>query len=144
MFARLLGISNAPERVSALLTEVGLGERRYSLVRTFSRGMRQRIAIARALLNEPTVLLLDEPATGLDPQGAAWLVETVRRMRDAGCTIVMRLHGESDMASLALNGPGLGSVPPGSRAMIDSERCASLPRSLARSALMRAAISSRL
>jgi heme ABC exporter ATP-binding subunit CcmA len=101
LFARLLGIASATQRVNELLTEVGLAERRDSLVRTFSRGMRQRVAIARALLNEPTVLLLDEPSTGLDPQGAAWLVDTVRRMRDAGCTIVMSLHGDSEIASLA-------------------------------------------
>ena len=101
LFARLLGIAGATQRVNELLAEVGLAERRGSLVRTFSRGMRQRVAIARALLNAPTVLLLDEPSTGLDPQGAAWLVDTVRRMRDAGCTIVMSLHGESEIASLA-------------------------------------------
>ena len=101
LFSRLLGIAEPAARVEKLLEEVGLGDRKNSLVRTFSRGMRQRVAIARALLNEPAVLLLDEPATGLDPQGVTWLAETLRRMRDGGRTIVMSLHGESDISSLA-------------------------------------------
>jgi heme exporter protein A len=101
LFARLLGIAEPLARAEALLAEVGLADRKSSLVRTFSRGMRQRVAIARALLNEPAVLLLDEPATGLDPQGATWLAETLRRMRDAGRTILMSLHGESEISSLA-------------------------------------------
>jgi heme exporter protein A len=101
LFARLLGTSQGKTRVEQLLHEVGLFERRRSLVRTFSRGMRQRVAIARALLHAPSVLLLDEPATGLDPQGSAWLTDTLRRMRDARCTILMSLHGESELAGLA-------------------------------------------
>ncbi len=101
LFAKLQGIAEPASRAEALLREVGLLERRNSLVRTFSRGMRQRVAIARALLNEPSVLLLDEPATGLDPQGITWLANSLRRMRDAGRTILMSLHGESEISALA-------------------------------------------
>jgi len=101
LFARLQGIARPVQRVEELLRDVGLLDRRDSVVRTFSRGMRQRVAIARALLNAPGILLLDEPATGLDPQGTAWLADTLRHMRDAGCTIVMSLHGESEISALA-------------------------------------------
>jgi heme exporter protein A len=101
LFARLQGIAEPAARAESLLREVGLIERRGSLVRTFSRGMRQRVAIARALLNDPTVLLLDEPATGLDPQGVTWFAETLRGLRDAGRTILMSLHGESEISALA-------------------------------------------
>ena len=101
LFARLQGIAEPAARAEALLREVGLIERSGSLVRTFSRGMRQRVAIARALLNDPTVLLLDEPATGLDPQGVTWFAETLQRLRDTGRTILMSLHGESEISALA-------------------------------------------
>jgi len=104
LFAELSGIPSPRARVASLLAEVGLAERKDSLVRTFSRGMRQRAAIARALLNSPSVLLFDEPATGLDPEGVAWLTNAVRRLRDSGCTILMSLHGESAIASLATRG----------------------------------------
>lgn len=101
MFAKLQGMAEPGTRAARLLEEVGLSERRSSLVRTFSRGMRQRVAIARALLNDPSVLLLDEPATGLDPEGITWLTNGLRQMRDAGRTILMSLHGESEISALA-------------------------------------------
>lgn len=101
LFAKLQGIPDPAARTEKLLREVGLEERRNSLVRTFSRGMRQRVAIARALLNEPAVILLDEPATGLDPQGATWFAETLRGLRDSGRTLLMSLHGESEVSNLA-------------------------------------------
>jgi heme exporter protein A len=100
-FAKLLGVANRRQRVEQLLSEVGLGERKDSLVRTFSRGMRQRVAIARALLADPSLLLFDEPATGLDPEGTTWLTGHLRKLRDSGCTILMSLHGESEVARLA-------------------------------------------
>ena len=121
MFAKLQGIAEPSVRATALLEEVGLSERRKSLVRTFSRGMRQRVAIARALLSGPSVLLLDEPATGLDPEGITWLANTLRGMRDAGRTILMSLHGESEISALATRAIRLdaGSVVADARARSD-------------------------
>lgn len=101
LFAKLLRVENPEEQVESLLNDVGLYDRRASLLRTFSRGMRQRVAIARALLNSPAVLLLDEPATGLDPLGVSWLATKLFELNRSGCTIIMSLHGESDLASLA-------------------------------------------
>jgi heme exporter protein A len=101
LFARLQGIENPSGLVDKLLREVGLNERRASLVRTFSRGMRQRVAISRALLQRPQILLLDEPGTGLDPEGMAWLAGSLQKLRDAGCTLLMSLHGESPISALA-------------------------------------------
>jgi heme exporter protein A len=122
LFAQLQGTTDVQTRVDTLLKDVGLSDRRSSLVRTFSRGMRQRVAIARALLQEPSVLLLDEPATGLDPHGAAWLAGTLRRLCDAGCTILMSVHGESEISSLATRGIRLDA----GRVVADTKAGASL------------------
>jgi heme exporter protein A len=76
-YGRMYEVPKLEERITALLQRVGLEHRRHDLVRTFSRGMQQRLSIARALLHDPAVLLLDEPYTGLDQQAAEVLREVL-------------------------------------------------------------------
>jgi ABC-type multidrug transport system ATPase subunit len=95
-FAKLFGLADPESKARLALQPVGLSERATDVVRTFSRGMRQRLSIARALLAAPGLLLLDEAGTGLDPEGQQWLGATIRRLRDAGCTILMSTHGRNE------------------------------------------------
>jgi ABC-2 type transport system ATP-binding protein len=93
--ARLHGSSRARAREAArrLLAEVGLAERGRSLIAAYSRGMRQRLGIARALVNEPRVVFLDEPTLGLDPAGQRQMLATVRRIaRERGATVLLSTH----------------------------------------------------
>jgi ABC-2 type transport system ATP-binding protein len=93
--ARLFGASRVGARTAAaaLLDEVGLSGRSRSLIGTYSRGMRQRLGIARALVNEPVVVFLDEPTLGLDPAGQRQILGTVRRIAsERGATVLLSTH----------------------------------------------------
>lgn len=91
-FARLYRLDNEHERVMAALKKVGLFARQRDPVSTFSRGMVQRLTIARATLHEPDVLLLDEPYTGLDQDASQLLDELLRQEHENGRTILMITH----------------------------------------------------
>jgi heme exporter protein A len=100
-YGRLYSLADLETRVTLLLEEVGLGRRRKDLVRTFSRGMQQRLALARTLLHEPELVLLDEPYTGLDPHAAKMLRSVLEKLRDGRRTVVLVTHNLSEGLELA-------------------------------------------
>lgn len=91
-FAQLYDIPNAAQRINDSLKLVGLASRQRDPVRTFSRGMLQRLTIARATLHEPDILLLDEPYTGLDQEATAVLDTLLQQQSEQGRTILMITH----------------------------------------------------
>lgn len=92
LFGNLYGLDDAAKRADAMLERVGLARVRDGLAREFSRGMRQRLAIGRAFLHDPEMLLLDEPFTSLDDKAIAVLQSMLKEMRDRGRTVVMSTH----------------------------------------------------
>src|SRR5690606_26816237 len=82
----------APDKVDEKLEIVGLLDRKNSKFRTFSLGMKQRLAIASALLNDPEILILDEPTNGLDPQGIHQIREIITKIAAMGTTILLASH----------------------------------------------------
>lgn len=91
-FGRMYGVSALAARVDEVLSLVGLTSVRSELVRAFSRGMQQRLAIARAILHRPPLLLLDEPHTGLDQEASQILDRLLLEVAAAGRTVVMTSH----------------------------------------------------
>jgi heme ABC exporter ATP-binding subunit CcmA/heme exporter protein CcmB len=100
-YARLYRLPEAQRRIDELLDRVGLARRRHDLVRSFSRGMQQRLALARAVLHRPELLLLDEPYTGLDLLAAEGLTELLLELSGEGRTLLLSTHD--------LTGPRVGA-----------------------------------
>ncbi|MHB8506385.1 MAG: ATP-binding cassette domain-containing protein [Acidimicrobiales bacterium] len=91
----------AATRVADVLDEVGLPDAGMQRVSRYSLGMRQRLGLAAALLGEPSALILDEPANGLDPQGIRWLRDLLRRAASEGATVLVSSHVLSEVAEVA-------------------------------------------
>lgn len=100
-FSRLYRVEDYRGRSLQVLEDVGLVERKDDLVRTFSRGMMQRLSIARAVIHDPDVLLFDEPYTGLDQDAGGQLDNILRKFSSRGRTILMTSHDLSRAAGLA-------------------------------------------
>jgi ABC-2 type transport system ATP-binding protein len=101
-FAALFGYRGADRRARATrwLDEVGLGGERRLQLRKFSKGMLQRVGIAQALINDPELVILDEPMSGLDPLGRRDVRALILRLRDRGCTVFFSSHVLSDAEAL--------------------------------------------
>ncbi len=91
-YARMYDVQNPTERIETVLRQVGLWGRQKDPVRTYSRGMQQRLAIARAILHNPPILLLDEPDTGLDQGAATMLGDLLAAVGTAQRTVLMTTH----------------------------------------------------
>jgi len=100
-YARMYNIANIEARLTEVLEMVGLESRRRDLVRTFSRGMQQRLAIGRAVLHDPDVILFDEPYTGLDQDASAMLDDVLKTVATQGRTVVMTSHDLARAEDLA-------------------------------------------
>lgn len=119
-YGRLYSLVNLNERIDELLAKVGLLDRRDLRVRTFSRGMQQRLALARTLLHDPGMVLLDEPYTGLDPHAAIMLRDVLEHLRDGRRTILLVTHNLSQGLELA----DRVVVQAGGRWVLDERRAA--------------------
>jgi heme exporter protein A len=100
-YGRLFGVQDLEARIPERLERVGLARRASFEVRQLSHGMRQRLALARALLHDPDVILLDEPYTGLDPRAASVLRGVLMELRDGRRTVVMVTHNLKEGLQLA-------------------------------------------
>jgi len=99
-FAQLYTIPNPHKGIDELLEKVNLSERKNSTIATFSRGMKQRLGLARALVNDPKILFLDEPTLGLDPQGQEEIQNLLKQLNKNGVTIFLSSHQLNEVTNL--------------------------------------------
>jgi ABC-type multidrug transport system ATPase subunit len=107
-YGKIYGVKNLERRIDELLSKMGLAKRKHSLVKSFSRGMKQRLSIARALLNNPELLILDEPTSGLDIVGRKELLKYLKNYKN-GRTVLLATHDLEeakicDRVAIILNG----------------------------------------
>ncbi len=101
LFGKLYGLKDSAKRAQQWLERTGLERVRNGLVREFSRGMRQRLAVARTFIHDPEVLLFDEPFTSLDDKAIAVLQSLISEAQQRGCTVVMSTHQLREAIELA-------------------------------------------
>lgn len=99
--AKLYGLADAATAVNESLSRLGISDRADAPVRTLSRGLQQRVSIARAIVHQPSVVLLDEPYSGLDESGASALTSLLRGLKGAGATLVIVTHNVAEGLALA-------------------------------------------
>jgi ABC-2 type transport system ATP-binding protein len=99
-FAQLYSVPDPRKKIDELLEKVNLSERKNSAISAFSRGMKQRLGLARALINDPEILFLDEPTLGLDPQGQEEIQALLKQLNKNGATIFLSSHQLNEVSSL--------------------------------------------
>jgi heme exporter protein A len=100
-YGRMYGVMELNTRIDEVLEVVGLAVRRHDLVRTFSRGMQQRLAIGRAILHDPDIMLFDEPHTGLDQDACDMLDGLLQNVAGRGRTVIITSHDLARVENLA-------------------------------------------
>lgn len=117
MVATLFNIQDKNKRIDEVLTEVDLTRAKHMRIRTFSKGMLQRLGLAQAIINNPTILFLDEPLDGLDPLGRAEVKKIILALKNQGKTIFINTHILSDVAEIC---DTVGIIDKGELLMVNS------------------------
>lgn len=116
--ARLNGISDADHKIDALLEQVGLANAADQLAGEYSRGMKQRLGLADALIKDPAILILDEPTTAIDPEGVAEILSLIRHLAEQEVTILLSSHllhqvqAVCDRVAIFVDGKVVAQGPP--------------------------------